>query len=338
MNDVKVKLAQWKQSVSEFRKPSTGRAMWQLVSTIGAYVLTWVLIYFAVQISWWLTLPLIVVAGGLLIRIFIFFHDCGHGSFFRSKRANNYCGFICGVLTFTPYFRWRWQHARHHSTSGNLDRRGIGDIWTMTVQEYLDSPRWRRVAYRIIRNPFALFVIGPLVQMLIIERIPSKGMGARERNSVWWVNLAVLLMLIGLGPLFGMMNYIIIQVAITLVAGSVGIWLFYVQHQFEDVYWARNGEWDYVAAAVDGSSYYKLPRVLQWFSGNIGFHHIHHLNPSIPNYHLEKCHISCQLFSEITPLTLRSSLKSLSYRLWDESAQRLIRFDELSDIRAANAA
>ena len=327
----------WRTTLSPFRQPSLWRASWQTATTLGGYALVWYGMFLSLSVSWWLIVPLAVLAGGLLVRIFIILHDCGHGSFFRSKRANDFWGFVCGVLTFTPYYRWRWQHARHHASSGNLDRRGIGDIWTLTVQEYLDASRWQRLAYRVARNPAALLIVGPLLQILVIERIPSASASgrARERHSVWWVNLAILVVAAGLGSLFGWGNYLLIQLIIVLVGGSAGIWLFYVQHQFDGTYWARSRNWDYVTAALQGSSYYKLPRVLQWFSGNIGFHHIHHLNPSIPNYHLERCHRSNPRFDEVQALTLRASLKTLCYRLWDESGQRLISFCQLRKYLAA---
>jgi omega-6 fatty acid desaturase (delta-12 desaturase) len=321
--------AEWKKAVSKYQEPSFWRAAWQILNTLGGYVLVWCAIFWSLGLSWWITAPLAVLAGGLLVRIFIIFHDCGHRSYFRSKRANDFWGFVCGVLTFTPFFRWRRRHARHHATSGNLDRRGTGDIWTLTVQEYLDASRWRRLAYRVARNPVVLFVIGPLIQLLGIERIPSGQDMPRERRSVWWTNLAVLGMVAGLGSAFGFANYLLIQLIIIMVAGSAGVWLFYVQHQFAATYWARSGEWDYTAAALQGSSYYQLPKVLQWFSGNIGFHHIHHLNPSIPNYHLERCHLAGLLVREVRPLTLPASLKSLSLRLWDESGQRLVGFRQM---------
>lgn len=328
--------AAWQATVSRFRRPSRWRASWQIFSTLGSYALLWYLMFLSVGVSWWLIIPLVVLAGGLLIRIFIIFHDCGHGSCFRSKRANRFWGRVCGVLTFTPYHRWHRQHARHHAGSGNLDRRGSGDIWTLTVQEYLDASRWRRFAYRLVRNPAVLFILGPLIQTLIMERIPPVSGRIRERHSVWSMNLAILVVVVCMGSVLGFANYLLIQLIIFLVAGSAGIWLFYVQHQFEGTYWARSKDWDYIDAALQGSSYYKLPRVLQWFSGNIGFHHIHHLNPSIPNYYLERCHRTSPLFKEVRPITLLASLKSLSYRLWDESEQRLIGFRQLRKSRSAS--
>jgi len=282
--------------------------------------------YYTVQVSWWLTVSLAILSGAFLVRAFIIFHDCGHGSFFKSRRANNLWGFICGLLAFTPFYHWRWEHSLHHATSGDLDRRGVGDLWTMTVQEYLESSRGRRFAYRLARNPFILFVLAPLYVFLVRHRIPKANANRRERRSVYWMNLAILAMASVMVAIFGLKNYLIIQFTALMVAGAAGFWLFYVQHQFEGVYWERRNDWDYAAAALQGSSFYKLPRVLQWFSGNIGFHHIHHLSPRIPNYNLERCHRANVLFQSVKPVTLLSSFKSLTFRLWDEQRRRLVSF------------
>jgi acyl-lipid omega-6 desaturase (Delta-12 desaturase) len=322
-------IAAWKAVVAQFQVPSIGKATWQIVNTLGSYLALWVIMYFTISISWWLTIPLAILAGGLLIRAFIIFHDCGHGSYFKSRKANDLFGFICGVFTFTPYHQWRWEHARHHATSGNLDHRGTGDIWTMTVKEYLEAPRAKRCAYRIHRNPIVLFVIGPLYMFIFHQRWSCKGSSKRERRSVMWTNLALLIWAVGMSLIFGVGPFIAIQLIAMGVAGSAGVWFFYVQHQFEDVYWARGESWDYTAAALEGSSFYKLPKVLQWFSGNIGFHHIHHLSPRIPNYNLEKCHKSDPMFSKVSVITLFTSMKSISLRLWDESAKKLVSFHEL---------
>jgi len=319
-------IARWKAIVEEFQKPSFWGASWQIVNTIGAYAVLWYLMYLSLSVSWWLTVPMAVLAGGLLIRNFIIFHDCGHGSFFKSSKANDFWGFVTGVLTFTPYYHWRWEHSRHHATSGDLDRRGVGDIWTLTVEEYLKSSRWKKLSYRLARNPFILFVIAPLFLFLVQQRFSAPKAKWRERLSVWIMNLSVIGVAIGLISIFGFFPWLIIQLITISVAGSGGVWLFYVQHQFEDVYWERSESWDYTAAAMQGSSFYKLPKVLQWFSGNIGFHHIHHLSPRIPNYNLERCHRSDPMFAEVEPMTLRGSLKSLTFRLWDEKAKKLISF------------
>lgn len=316
----------WKKLVAQFEISSAPRAVWQLVNTLGPYLGLWALMYWSRGVSWWITLALAMLAGCFLVRIFIIFHDCGHGSFFKSRTANDVVGFITGLLTLTPYFHWRWEHSVHHATSGHLDKRGTGDIWTMTVQEYLESSRWKRFAYRLSRNPLVLFIIAPLYLFLIWQRFPAAKANKRERQSVYWMNFAIFTMVATLSLLFGFKTYLLIQLMITTVGGAVGVWMFYVQHQFEDAYWERAGEWDFTTAALQGSSFYKLPKVLQWFTGNIGFHHIHHLSSRIPNYNLEKCHHAHELFQGVKPVTLRSSLKSLSFHLWDEQQKKLISF------------
>ena len=323
----------WKDIVAKYQTPAHWRAVWQVVNTLVPYAALWCLMYWSLSVSYWLAVPLAVLAAGFLVRVFIIFHDCGHGSFLKSRRANDILGFISGVLVFTPYRLWRWEHSVHHSTSGDLDKRGLGDVWTLTVQEYLEASRWKKFAYRLARNPVVLFVIAPLFLFLIKHRFASAKAGKRERESVFWTNLAVLGMAVGMSSIFGIEAYVLLQVIALMVAGSAGIWLFYVQHQFEGVYWERRDEWDYAAAALQGSSFYKLPKILQWFSGNIGFHHIHHLSPRIPNYHLEKCHKAEPLFQTVKPVTLFSSFKSLTFRLWDEQHRKLVGYGYLRALR-----
>jgi omega-6 fatty acid desaturase (delta-12 desaturase) len=323
----------WKEIVARYQKPSLPRGVWQIVNTLVPYAALWYLMYLSLAVSWWLTVPLAILAGAFLVRVFIIHHDCGHGSYFKSPRANHILGAITGLLTFTPYLHWRWEHSIHHSSSGDLDRRGTGDVWTLTVQEYLESSRWKRFAYRLARNPVVLFVIAPMILFLGINRIPKPKAPVRERYSVYLTNLAVGLMAVGLIWIFGLNAFLIIQLTVLMVAGSAGVWLFYVQHQFEGVYWERNEDWDYTTAALKGSSFYKLPKVLQWFSGNIGFHHIHHLSPRIPNYHLEKCHKAEPLFQTVKPVTLFASLKSFTYRLWDEQRRTLVGYGHLRALR-----
>jgi omega-6 fatty acid desaturase (delta-12 desaturase) len=322
----------WKPIVARYQQPAPGRALWQVTNTLLPYAALWYLMHLSLAISWWLTVPLAIFAGAFLVRIFIIFHDCGHGSFFKSAAANHTLGAITGVLAFTPFYHWRWEHAIHHSSSGDLDRRGTGDIWTLTVQEYLEASRWKRFAYRLARNPVVLFVLAPLFLFLIKHRMPSLKAPSRERYSVYWTNLAVGAIAAGLIWIFGLKAYLIIQLTVLMVAGSAGVWLFYVQHQFEGVYWERNDEWDYATAALKGSSFYKLPKVLQWFSGNIGFHHIHHLSPRIPNYHLEKCHQAEPLFQTVKPVTLFSSFKSFTFRLWDEQRRTLVGYRQVRTV------
>lgn len=325
--------AAWRKIVAKYQQPSRWRGLWQITNSLVPYAALWCLIYLSLRVSWWLTLPLAVLAGGFLVRLFIIHHDCGHGSFFKSRRANDVWGFITGVLTFTPYQLWRREHASHHSASGDLDRRGPGSIWTLTVQEYLAASRWKKLAYRLARNPFVLFVVAPLFLFVIQQRFCPKLAGWRERRSVYLTNLAMLGMAVALSQVFGLTAYLVVQLTIIWVAGSAGVWLFYVQHQFDGAYWRRHEEWDYLAAALHGSSFYKLPRLLQWFSGNIGFHHIHHLSPHIPNYNLERCHQAEPLFQTVPPVTLSSSLKSLTFRLWDEKRHRLVGFRHLEKLR-----
>jgi len=323
----------WKTIVKQYQQPSTPRAVWQIVNTLGPLALLWYLMYLSLAVSWWLVIPLAVIAGVFLVRVFIIFHDCGHGSFFKSRRANEVVGFITGMLTLTPFYQWRYDHAIHHATSGHLDKRGTGDLWTLTVEEYLASSRWRRFSYRLARNPIVLFVIAPVFVLLVKQRFPSPGANKRERDSVFWMNLALLGMAAGLSAIFGIVPYLIIQLTAMAVAGSAGFWLFYVQHQFEGVYWAREEQWDYVAAALKGSSFYKLPKILQWFTGNIGYHHIHHLSARIPNYNLERCHKAHLMFQGVKPITLFASLQSLKFRLLDEPRKKLVGYRHLRELR-----
>ena len=321
----------WKEIVARYQKPCAWRATWQILDTFIPYAGAWWLMYVCLPISWWLVVPLAVLAGALLVRVFIIFHDCGHGSFYKSSLANDAVGVLAGVLTFTPYYHWRWEHSIHHSAAGDLDRRGVGDVWTMTVQEYLDASRWKRFSYRLSRNPVVLFAIAPLFLFAIQQRFPSLKASPRERNSVLAMNVALLAVALSLISIFGLKAYLIIQLIVLMIAGGAGVWMFYVQHQFEDVYWERGERWDYAAAALHGSSFYKLPRILQWFTGNIGYHHIHHLSPDIPNYNLEKCHRADPLFQQVKPITFFASLKTASYRLWDEKSRRLVGYCHLKN-------
>ncbi|HZL42911.1 MAG TPA: fatty acid desaturase [Verrucomicrobiae bacterium] len=327
----------WKRIVAQYQRPAWFPAVWQLANTIVPYVALWYLMHLVISVSYWLAIPLAVLAAGFMVRLFIVSHDCGHGSFFKSRKANDLVGFITGVLTFTPYYHWRWEHAIHHSSSGDLDRRGTGDVWTLTVQEYLEASRSKRFAYRLARNPIVLFVLAPLFLFVVMQRVPSVKAPRRERYSVYWTNLAIGAIAAGLIWTFGLKAYLILQLTMLMVAGSAGVWLFYVQHQFEDVYWERSKNWDYATAALKGSSFYKLPRILQWFSGNIGFHHIHHLSPRIPNYHLEKCHNADPLFQAVKPVTLLSSMKSFTFRLWDEQQRKLVGYRHLKSQRTRRA-
>lgn len=310
--------------VAGYRQPDLKRSLWQMINTFILYAAAWVIMYFSMSVSPWLTLALAIPAGGLLVRIFIIFHDCGHGSYFKSSRANNFWGTLTGFLVFTPYYQWRHEHAIHHATSGDLDKTGTGDIWTLTVEQYRSASTWTKIKYRIYRNPLILFTIGSLINFLFIYRFISKVANKKDRVNVHLTNLVVLSMAVLLSFLMGWKTFLLIQLSIMAVAASAGVWLFYLQHQFEGVYWERHEQWDKVEAALKGSSFYKLPKVLQWFTGNIGFHHIHHLSPSIPNYNLEKCHTENEIFQAVKPVTVFSAFKSFSLRLYDEASHKLV--------------
>jgi omega-6 fatty acid desaturase (delta-12 desaturase) len=322
----------WQQAVAEYQHSDRRRSVWQVVNTLMPYFVLWYVMLRSLEVSYWLTLALSVIAAGFLMRTFIIFHDCGHGSFFKSRRANDVLGIVTGILTFTPYHQWRHDHAVHHASAGDLDRRGVGDVWTLTVREYLEAPLWKRLGYRLFRYPLVMIGLGPFFSFVISQRFARKGAAKRERYSVYWTNLALLGILVLMAVTVGIKAYILVQVPIMVVAGAAGVWMFYVQHQFEGVYWERHDKWDYKAAALKGSSFYRLPKILQWFTGNIGFHHIHHLSPRIPNYYLERCQQKNPIFQEITPITLLSSLKSLRLRLWDEDGHRLVGFGHLKTI------
>jgi omega-6 fatty acid desaturase (delta-12 desaturase) len=316
----------WQQAVAGYQNAELRRSLWQMLNSIAPFFILWYLAYRSLNVSYWLTLLFAFFAALFVMRVFIIFHDCGHGSFFKSQKANDFVGILTGIVTFTPYYAWRHSHAVHHATAGDLDRRGVGDVWTLTYDEYLRLPFWHRMFYRLYRNPFAIFVVGPTIDFVVLQRLPGVNASpkAREKNSVVWTNLALLGIFIGMGLTIGFREYILVQLPIIAIASSIGVWLFYVQHQYENVYWERHENWDFATAALHGSSFYKLPRILQWFSGNIGFHHIHHLSPRIPNYNLEACHNENEIFHDIEPLTLRTSLKSLRVRLWDEDRHQMI--------------
>lgn len=318
----------WYRALSKYEQPNLRKAVWQLLDTVVPYITLWILMVLTVHhgYPYWIALALAVVAAGLLVRIYIFFHDCCHGSFFASRRANRILGYVSGVLTFTPYEDWRRAHAAHHATSGDLDRRGTGDVWTLTVREYLAASKLKRLAYRLVRNRFVMFGLGPACLSLILHRLPHRGAGKRERHSVIFTDLAIAAMIGVASVTIGLRTYLTIQLPILLIAGTIGVWLFYVQHQYEGVYWARHQDWDPMRAALEGSSYYKLPGILQWVTGNIGLHHIHHLRPRIPNYNLQRCYDDMPVLQAVEPLTIRRSLKSLGMNLWDEEERTLVSF------------
>lgn len=325
------KLFSLKKSVAPFEKNNRQTSIKQLLNTLGPLFLLWAAAYFSLSVSYWLTLLFAVPAAGFVIRTFIIFHDCCHGSFFRSRKANDILGTITGVLTLVPYRQWKHSHAIHHAGSSNLDKRGIGDIWIMTVDEYIAAKPLKRLYYRIYRNPAVMFGAGPIAVFLIQYRFNAKGARRKERVNTYLTNISIAALYGAMIWLVGWQAFLLVQLPIVFVSGFLGIWLFYVQHQFEDTFFEHEEEWSYVMAAVEGSSYYKLPKLLQWITGNIGFHHVHHLSPKVPNYNLELAHNATPPLQKATTITIGTSLKALHFRLWDEENKGFVSFREIKD-------
>jgi acyl-lipid omega-6 desaturase (Delta-12 desaturase) len=326
----------WQGIVSKYAYPETWRSVWQVANSVIPFLLMWYVMYRSMEIGYWLTLILAVPTAGFMVRCFIIFHDCCHGSFFKTIKANDRLGLVLGVLVLTPFYQWKHSHAIHHATAGDLDRRGIGDVYTMTVEEYLASPWYKRLGYRIMRSPWILFTVGATIVFAVTHRFFDKGSGKRERSSVIWTNIAIAGVVGWIILEIGWAAFVLVELPILLIACSSGVWLFYVQHNFETSYWERHADWEFFNAGMDGSSFYKLPKLLQWFTGNIGFHHIHHLSPKIPNYKLEECHNENPVF-QIEPLTLRKSLNSLFFRLWDEKEKMLVGWNALKKYKMQKA-
>ena len=325
---------QWRQVVAPYERPSNARAAVQLACTWIPLVAVFWLMHRALATSVWIALALAVPAAGLLVRTFIVMHDCGHGSFSASRRINGIVGWIAGVMTLTPYAQWRRDHALHHASSGDLDRRGHGDVKTLTVREFNTlSPR-ARLAYRLMRHPAVLFGIGP-VHLMVSQRVRPKGTPLLdpETRSVWSTNLGIACLCAAGVLLFGWRATLLMYLPAIYLAGAAGIWLFYVQHQFEATYWEPHEEWDYLTASIRGSSYLALPAVLRWFTGDIGVHHVHHLSPRIPNYRLQRCHDENPIFHDVTTLRPRDTWRTLSLALWDEECGRLVSFAHARDRR-----
>jgi omega-6 fatty acid desaturase (delta-12 desaturase) len=318
----------WRGVLDRHAEPRLGRSLLDLGTSVVPYLMTVTAMVFVLRVSLLLMLVLVLPAGGFLIRSFIVFHDCTHGSFLRSRRANNLLGVAIGLLVWLPFRCWQHEHAVHHATSGDLDRRGTGDIATLTVSEYRALPFSRRVGYQLFRNPAVMFGLGWLLVLVLKPRVVPRGARPRIRNSVLATDVALALIVATLCYTLGWRDYLLIQGPIFFVAGAAGIWLFYVQHQFEDTYWQGHGDWRYDYAALEGSSYLKLPRLLQFFTGNIGFHHVHHLSVGIPNYNLQEAHETTERLQAVPELTLRDGLRATRLKLWDERTGRLVTFRE----------
>ena len=316
----------WREALAPYVQPSPARALLDIATSVVPYLALSFAMYSALGVSYPLELALAFPAAAFLVRTFILFHDCSHGSFFPSKRANAWLGVALGLLLYSPFLRWRHDHAVHHATSGDLGRRGVGDIKTLTVAEY-GALRWRgRAGYRVLRNPLVMFGLGPVVAMMIGPRIVARGARKRMRRSVISTNVSLAALVGMLCWLIGWRQYLLVSVPPALLAGSIGIWLFYVQHQFEHAYWENGSDWEYGDAALRGSSYLKLPKVLQFLTGNIGFHHVHHLNARIPNYNLARAHRENPMLHDVPTLSLWDGLRAVRLKLWDEELNRLVTF------------
>ena len=319
----------WRPQLLPYEQPSLPRAMLDVATSVIPYLVLTVAMYLALDVSYWLVAALALPAAGFLLRTFIVFHDCTHGSFVPTRGANLWLGRFTALLVFQPFANWRHSHAVHHGTAGDLDRRGTGDVATLTVAEYEARP-WRgRLAYRLFRNPLVMFGIGPLWSLMFGPRIWSSSMRPRSRRSVIVTNIVLLALIGAIWLLVGWQEWLVVQMPTAILAGTAGVWLFYVQHQFEDVYWESSQSWSYADAALRGSSYLRLPKVFQFFTGNIGLHHVHHLSTKVPNYNLQRAHDELEIFHQVPVLTAADGLRSVRLKLWDEETNRLIGWREL---------
>ena len=316
----------WRDALAAYVRPRLGRGLLDIATSVVPYLALSVLMYLAVDVSYLLVLAVAVPASGFLLRTYIVFHDCAHGSLLPAKRANMWLGVLLGLLVYSPFHSWRHSHAVHHATAGDLDRRGVGDVLTLTVAEYQASTWRRRLGYRLFRNPLVMFGLGPIYAMVLQPRLVSRSARPRIRRSVIGTNIALAVLVAALCWLVGWREYLFVQWPTALLAGSAGVWLFYVQHQFEDTYWQTTGDWTYADAALRGSSHLRLPKVLQFFTGNIGLHHVHHLSARIPNYNLQRAHDENPMFHDVPTLSLWDGLRAVRLKLWDEDAGRLVTF------------
>ena len=326
----------WRRDVAPYAHADVGRSVLDLFTSVVPYLALSVVMVLLLRagVTYWAVLALSVLAAGFLLRTFIVFHDCTHGSFWPTKRGNAIIGSVTGMLVYSPFAAWRHEHAIHHATAGDLDRRGAGDVDTATLEEYYAMSRGGRLGYRLFRNPVVMFGLGWIWAMLISTRIPSKKMRPRMKRSVWLMNLSLAVSIGTICLLIGWQDFLLIQAPVLFLAGSTGVFMFYVQHQFEDVYWETNDNWDYKDAALRGSSYLRLPKVLQYFTGNIGLHHVHHLSARIPNYNLQRAHDELELFREVPTLTLRDGVKCARLKVVDAQERRLLTWAEAKRVHA----
>ncbi|MDB5085254.1 MAG: fatty acid desaturase [Bacilli bacterium] len=323
----------WKKDIAPFERSDIKRSLWQLANSIVPFLLLWYLAYLSLSVSIWITLALAIPTAGFFIRIFIIFHDCAHHSFFKNRKANELIGIVTGILVSFPYHQWKYEHAVHHATSSNLNRRGTGDIWTLTVNEYLALSPLHKTIYQVYRNPLVMFGMGPIHLFLIEYRSNRKGAGRKECLNTHVTSLVRAGIVGLLCWALDWKGVLLLEASVLYLSGMLGIWLFYVQHQFEDTYFQKEDIWDYVSAAIKGSSFYKLPKILQWMTGNIGFHHVHHLSSRIPNYNLQRACESIPFLQNVPSIGLLSSLRSLRYRLWDEQRSQFVSFGDIKNLR-----
>jgi len=329
--------ATWRETLAPFARPVVARSLLDIATSAVPYLACSVLMYLLLDVSYLLVLAVALPASGFLLRTFIVFHDCAHGSFFANKRANAWLGATLGLLVFTPFASWRHSHAIHHATVGDLDRRGEGDVLTLTAAEYY-AKGWRgRLAYRLFRNPLVMFGLGPMWAMVIAPRMVPRSARRRLQHSVILVDFALAILIAAVCLWIGWDDYLLIQIPTVMLAGAAGIWLFYVQHQFEDTYWQSSDDWSYAEASLRGSSYLKLPTVLQFFSGIIGPHKVKHLSARVPNYNLPRAHEANPVFHDVPTLTLWDGLKAVRLKLWDEDVGRLVTWREARRARRRTA-
>jgi omega-6 fatty acid desaturase (delta-12 desaturase) len=328
--------APWHDDADRYARPHLGRSLLSVSTSVVPFIALWALMYLALSVSYLLVLVLAVPTAGFLLRTYILFHDCAHGSLLKGRRASAWLGAVLGLIVFTPFAHWRREHVLHHATGSDLDRRGMGDVPTLTVAEYDERSRGKRLGYRLFRNPLIMFGLGPIYGMLLEPRWPSRTARAKIKRSIWGTDLAIVLMVGGLCWWLGWSNVLLVEAPLVVLAGGSGIWLFYVQHQFEGTYWERTPQWSYADAALRGSSYLRLPKILQFFTGNIGLHHVHHLNPKIPNYNLQRTHDESPIFRDVPAVSLWGGLRATRLKLWDEDAGRLVTWTELGARRGSS--
>ena len=331
---VRARSPSWRTVLAPYARADLRRSLLYIITSLLPYLGLLVGMCFLLHDSVWLALAVSVPAAGFLVRTYIMFHDCAHGSFLPWSKANEWLGATCGLLVFTPFQRWRHQHSVHHASSGDLDRRGVGDLLTLTVAEYQALPWRRRMGYRLFRNPIVMFGLGPIWAMILAQRFVSRNERPRIRRSVWRTNVALAAVIGLLCWLLGWETFLLVETPSALLAGSIGVWLFYVQHQFEDAYWQSSDSWSYDEAALKGSSYLRLPRVLQFFTGNIGLHHVHHLSTRIPNYNLQRAHNAYPEFGEVPTLSLYDGIRCVKLKLWDPRRGRLVTFRQARTAQA----